>query len=98
MKPSSLEDHKISCEGIYTDILVTAGIDFRTAKSEYNDAISYGNEEESQEGSMLEQYSTDLTEKAVLWQIRSNDRARRRDGTPDADLMQKNKEQSMSDR
>ena len=64
-----LEDHKISCEGIYTDILVTAGIDFRTAKSEYNDAISYGNEEESQEGSMLEQYSTDLTEKAVLGKL-----------------------------
>ena len=60
-----LEDHKISCEGIYTDILVTAGIDFRSAKNEYNDAISYGGEEENQEAGMLEQYSTDLTEKAA---------------------------------
>ena len=37
-----LEDHKISSEGIYTDILVTAGIDFRSAKNEYNEAISDG--------------------------------------------------------
>ena len=60
-----LEDHKISCEGIYTDILVTAGIDFRSAKNEYNDAISYGGEEANQEAGMLEQSSTDLTEKAA---------------------------------
>ena len=64
-----LEDHKISCEGIYTDILVTAGIDFRSAKNEYNDAISYGGEEENQEAGMLEQYSTDLTEKAAAGKL-----------------------------
>ena len=41
-----LEDHKISSEGIYTDILVTAGIDFRSAKNEYNEAISDGGDME----------------------------------------------------
>ena len=64
-----LEDHKISSEGIYTDILVTAGIDFRTAKNEYNEAISYGGEEDNQESGMLEQYSTDLTEKAMMGKL-----------------------------
>ena len=60
-----LEDHKISSEGIYTDILVTAGIDFRSAKNEYNEAISDGGDMEDGAGEyMLLQYSTDLTELA----------------------------------
>ena len=65
-----LEDHKISSEGIYTDILVTAGIDFRSAKNEYNEAISDGGDMEDGAGEyMLLQYSTDLTEKAMLGKL-----------------------------
>ena len=65
-----LEDHKISSEGIYTDILVTVGIDFRSAKNEYNEAISDGGDMEDGAGEyMLLQYSTDLTEKAMLGKL-----------------------------
>ena len=65
-----LEDHKISSKGIYTDILVTAGIDFRSAKNEYNEAISDGGDMEDGAGEyMLLQYSTDLTEKAMLGKL-----------------------------
>ena len=65
-----LEDHKISSEGIYTDILVTAGIDFSSAKNEYNEAISDGGDMEDGAGEyMLLQYSTDLTEKAMLGKL-----------------------------
>lgn len=62
-----LEKAKISDEGIFTDILITAGLDYRTAKSEYTEALAFGSElpEEGLTESFLEQFSTDLTEKAA---------------------------------
>lgn len=61
------EKAKISDEGIFTDILITAGIDYRTAKNEYTQALAFGSDlsEEGAAESFLEQFSTDLTEKAA---------------------------------
>lgn len=62
-----LEKAKISDEGIFTDILITAGLDYRTAKNEYTQALAFGADlsEDAQAESYLEQFSTDLTEKAA---------------------------------
>lgn len=62
-----LKNNKIALDGIYTDILVTAGIDYKTAKAEFLDAVSgpEGMDQENGGDSLLIQFSTDLTEKAA---------------------------------
>lgn len=65
-----LRKNKIALDGVYTDILVTAGMDYKTAKAEFTEALNtdmYDGEEHSD--SMLEQFSIDLTEKAAEGQL-----------------------------
>ena len=61
-----LKKNKLAVDGIFTDILVTSGMDYKTAKAEYTQAIhSEMLEAEGSGDSLLLQYSTDLTEKAA---------------------------------
>lgn len=63
-----LKENKIPLDGIYTDILVTAGMDYKSAKAEFGEALH----EEFSEGEqdlLLEQFSVDLTEKAKNGQL-----------------------------
>ena len=61
-----LKKNKLAVDGIFTDILVTSGMDYKTAKAEYTQVIhSEMLEAEGSGDSLLLQYSTDLTEKAA---------------------------------
>ena len=61
-----LKKNKLAMDGIFTDILVTSGMDYKTAKTEYTQAIHAEMlEAEGSGDSLLLQYSTDLTEKAA---------------------------------
>ncbi|MGN0418199.1 ATP-dependent Clp protease ATP-binding subunit [Anaerostipes faecalis] len=65
-----LKKNKIALDGIYTDILVTAGMDYKVAKAEFTEAINSDiYEGEGSGDTILEQYSTDLTEKALEGQL-----------------------------
>lgn len=60
-----MKELKVPTEGVFTDILVTAGADYKTAVSEYQQMMRkdpYGAEESSD--SLLYKFCTDLTEKA----------------------------------
>ena len=61
-----LKKNKLAVDGIFTDILVTSGMDYKTAKAEYTQVIhSEMLEAEGSGDSLLLQYSMDLTEKAA---------------------------------
>nr|WP_300325743.1 ATP-dependent Clp protease ATP-binding subunit [uncultured Anaerostipes sp.] len=65
-----LKKNKIAMDGIFTDILVTSGMDYKTAKTEYTQAIHAEMiEAEGSGDSLLLQYSTDLTEKAAMKEL-----------------------------
>lgn len=66
---SIMREHKIALDGIYTDILVTAGMDYKAAKAEFSDIIHDDMDGEGTQEMLLEQFSVDLTEKAREGQL-----------------------------